>query len=51
MDIGTAPIIVHAKLDPTILFVGAVVSDLGNELRQERLHEFTQQKLSISPKA
>ena len=38
MDIGTAAIIMHAKLDPTILFVGAVVSDLGNELRQEWLH-------------
>jgi len=38
MDFGTASIIMHAKLDPTILFVGAVVSDLGNELRQEWLH-------------
>ena len=45
MDSGTVWINKHAELDPTIPFGGAKMSGLGNELGQEGLHEFTQQKI------
>lgn len=45
MDTGTVWINKHAELDPTIPFGGAKMSGLGNELGQEGLQEFTQQKI------
>ena len=45
MDAGTVWINKHAELDPTIPFGGAKMSGLGNELGQEGLLEFTQQKI------
>jgi acyl-CoA reductase-like NAD-dependent aldehyde dehydrogenase len=45
MDSGTVWINKHAELDPTIPFGGAKMSGLGNELGQEGLQEFTQQKI------
>jgi len=45
MDSGTVWINKHAELDPTIPFGGAKMSGLGNELGQEGLREFTQQKI------
>ena len=45
METGTVWINKHAELDPTIPFGGAKMSGLGNELGQEGLQEFTQQKI------
>ena len=51
MDAGTVWINKHAELDPTIPFGGAKMSGLGNELGQEGLLEFTQQKIINMAKA
>ena len=47
---GTVWINKHAELDPTI-FGGSKMSGLGNELGQEGLLEFTQQKIINMAKA
>ena len=51
MDAGTVWINKHAELDPTIPFGGSKMSGLGNELGQEGLLEFTQQKIINMAKA
>jgi acyl-CoA reductase-like NAD-dependent aldehyde dehydrogenase len=51
MDAGTVWINQHAELDPSIPFGGAKQSGLGNELGEEGLAEFTQQKIINIAKA